>query len=302
MDLRTIKTFQTIVKLGSFQRAAEELKYVQSTITMHIQKLESDLGVKLLERSKKVCLTEAGRLFHEKADLLLKDYEYLQSAMTEWIQGEAGVVRLGVMEPAASYRLPKILAPFMERYPKVQISIQIGNTYVLREMLIEGKIDLAICSVPDTGLGTTFEPLFAEKVALLVPKQDDLAGKHEIYLKDLRGKRLLLTTTICPYRKKLEAALLEKGGSPYFGIEISTMSALKYYVQANFGIAVVPIITVTPPPEGTVLKPIHDLDTGLVTGILLKSDYKALGSAGEKLISTLRDGLLNQKCDQITGV
>nr|WP_280146922.1 LysR family transcriptional regulator [Priestia megaterium]MDH3171300.1 LysR family transcriptional regulator [Priestia megaterium] len=53
MDLRTIKTFQTIARLGSFQKAAEELKYVQSTVTMQIQKLESDLGVKLIERGKK---------------------------------------------------------------------------------------------------------------------------------------------------------------------------------------------------------------------------------------------------------
>ncbi|NGY75576.1 LysR family transcriptional regulator [Bacillus megaterium] len=52
MDLRTIKTFQTIARLGSFQKA-EELKYVQSTVTMQIQKLESDLGVKLIERGKK---------------------------------------------------------------------------------------------------------------------------------------------------------------------------------------------------------------------------------------------------------
>jgi len=300
MDIRTIKTFKTIVKFGSFQRAAEELQYVQSTVTLHIQKLESDVGVKLLERGKKVQLTEAGRLFNEMADLLLKDYENLQFTMSEWIKGEAGVVRLGVMEPTASYRLPQLLAPFIESHPKVQVSIQIGNTHVLSEMLIEGQLDLVICTTPDTGLGAVFEPLFVEQVALLIPNQDALASKQDVYLKDLQGKRLLLTTSICPYRKKLERALLENGGSPYLGIEIGNMSALKYYVQANFGIAVVPLISVTPPPEGTIVKPILDFDSGLVTGILRKYNGSTLGNAGERMISVLREGLFNQRFEQMS--
>lgn len=53
MDLKTLKTFQMIVKYGSFNRAADEMNYVQSTVTMQIQKLEFDLGVQLIERGKK---------------------------------------------------------------------------------------------------------------------------------------------------------------------------------------------------------------------------------------------------------
>jgi DNA-binding transcriptional LysR family regulator len=292
MDLRTIKTFQTIVKLGSFQHAAEALQYAQSTITIHIQKLESDLGIKLFERGKKVCLTEAGRLFNEKAAILLKEFDCLQTTMSEWTHGEAGVVRLGVMEPTASYRLPSLLASFIERYPKVQVSIQINNTHTLSEMVKKGELDFAVCAAPDIGLDTAFEPLFVEQVALLMPKSHFLSGNQNVYIKDLQGERLLLTTSICPYRRQLERALLEKGGSPYFGIEISSMSALKYYVQANVGVAVVPLITVTPPPDGTVVKPIIDLDSGMTTGILRKADDISLGSAGERLTSVLRKELV----------
>ncbi|OZB95364.1 LysR family transcriptional regulator [Paenibacillus sp. XY044] len=291
MDIRTIKTFQTIMKLGSFQRAAEDLQYGQSTVTMHIQKLESDLGVKLLERGKKLKLTEAGRLFHQNADTLLKNYDYLLTTMNELIQGEAGVVRLGVMEPTASYRLPQILAPFMQQYPKVQVSIQIGNTFILSQMLNEGLIDLAICSTPETGVGHVFEPLFNERLALLIPDTHRLAAKDMIFLRDLQNENILITTSVCPYRKKLETFLLEKGGSPYSGMEIGNMAALKYYVQAQFGIAVVPVITAIPSPEGTVLKNIHDLDSGLVTGLLRKPKDSTLSSAAEKLIAVLRKEL-----------
>ncbi|MNH98526.1 HTH-type transcriptional activator CmpR [compost metagenome] len=291
MDIRNIKTFQTIIRLGSFLRAAEELQYGPSTVTMHIQKLESDLGVKLLERGKKLTLTEAGRLFHQNADMLLKDYDFLHTSMAELIQGEAGIVRLGVMEPTASYRLPQILGPFVQLYPKVKISIQIGNTTILGQMLNEGSIDLAICSTPDTGLENTFEPLFNEQLALLVPATHPLATKEVIFLRDLKNENILITNTLCPYRQKLESSLLEKGGSPYTGMEIGNMAALKFYVQANFGIAVVPVITAIPNPEGTVLKKINDLDSGLVTGMLRKQSGNSFSSAAEKLIAILRKEL-----------
>ncbi|MEW9702690.1 LysR family transcriptional regulator [Paenibacillus sp. SI8] len=291
MDIRTIKTFQTIIKLGSFQRAAEELQYGQSTVTMHIQKLEGDLGVKLLERGKTLKLTEAGRLFHQNADMLLKNYDFLHTSMTELIQGEAGIVRIGVMEPTASYRLPQILGPFLQQHPKVKVSIQIGNTTILGQMLNEGSIDLAICSTPDTGLENTFEPLFNEQLALLVPDTHPLASKEAIFLRDLQNENILITNTLCPYRQKLESSLLEKGGSPYTGMEIGNMAALKFYVQANFGIAVVPVITAIPNPGGTVLKEINDLDSGLVTGMLRKQSGSSFSSAAEKLIAILRNEL-----------
>lgn len=291
MDIRNIKTFQTIIRLGSFQRAAEELQYGQSTVTMHIQKLESDLGVKLLERGKKLTLTEAGRLFHQNADLLLKDYDYLQASMDELVKGDAGIIRLGVMEPTASYRLPQLLGPFLRQHPKVKVSIHIGNTTVLGQMLHEGSIDMAICSTPNSGLDHAFEPLFIERLALLVPEDHPLAAKSSIRLRDLQHENLLITNSQCPYRQKLEGALLENGGSPYSGMEIGNMAALKYYVQADFGIAVVPVITATPNPQGTVLKTIDDIDSGLVTGLLRKQHGSMFSLATESLIEIFRQEL-----------
>lgn len=98
MDLKTLKTFQMIVKYGSFVRAAEEMNYVQSTVTMQIQKLESDLGVQLIERGKKIQLTEAGRLFHDQSLQIVKSMEQLQTNLSDLKLGEAGNIRIGVTE------------------------------------------------------------------------------------------------------------------------------------------------------------------------------------------------------------
>ena len=188
MDLKTIKTFKTVVKFSSFQRAAEELNYAQSTITMHIKSLEEELNVTLLERGKNFQLTEAGRLLNDKGDLLLKGFDSLKNAMEELLNGESGVIRLGVMEPTASYRIPSILKQFIERYPKIQLSIQIHSNNALIDMVKKEEIDLALCTAPEMSQDTVFLPLFQEKVVLLVPESHPLSGNENVYLRIFKMK------------------------------------------------------------------------------------------------------------------
>ncbi|WP_082927892.1 LysR family transcriptional regulator substrate-binding protein [Paenibacillus oryzisoli] len=184
-----------------------------------------------------------------------------------------------------------MLGPFLRQHPKVKISIHIGNTTVLGQMLHEGSIDMAICSTPNTGLDHSFEPIFSKRLSLLVPETHSLASKPTIRLQDLQHEHLLITNSQCPYRQKLENALLENGGSPFSGMEIGNMAALKYYVQANFGIAVVPVISATPTPPGTVLNTIDDLDSGLVTGLLRKMNASTFSLATESLVEIFRKEL-----------
>ena len=230
MDLKSVKTFETIARLGSFQKAADELKYVQSTVTMQIQKLESDLGVKLFERGRKIQLTEAGRVFFEKADLLLKDLEYVQNSMNEWFNGETGKIKIGAIEPMAIYRMPKILAPFCAEYPKVQMSIEITNTNALTQMIKDCELDLAICNTPELDPNLTFEPLLTEDVSVLMPSNHPLSQKQEIYLADFKDEKLLLSGFVCNYRIHLEKSLTEAGVTPQIGLVVNSMSALKEYV------------------------------------------------------------------------
>lgn len=289
IDLRTIKTFQTIAQLGSFQKAAEELKYVQSTITMQIQKLESDIGVKLIERGKKIHLTEAGRVFYEEADILLRDIEQIQTKMNEWLQGEIGKIRIGAIEPMAIYRLPQIIKPFCEKFPNVQFSIEINNTQNLTQMIKEGVIDIAICNTPVLDHTTYFEPLLTEEVSLLIPETHPLAQKSKIYLSDFKNEKLLLGAIVCNYRMNLEKALVNAGISSHIGMEVNSMTALKEYVKAGLGIAVVPDVIVGENSlNGILKKKVLDLDVGVVTGILRKNTTSTMGRAIERLLSLIK--------------
>ena len=272
MDLKTIRTFKEIVKYGNFQRAAEELNYAQSTVTTHIKNLEADLGAILINRGKQkgkqLELTDAGRLLLEKADVLLDGFQILQQSMEELISGKSGMIRIGVMEPTASYRFPEIIKSFLEKHPNVHVSVQIHSVKVLNDMLESEEIDLALCPVPEQQHANIFQPLFYEEVVLLLPAQHELAGKEQVFLHDLKEEQLLMTSSFCPFRKNLEKHMMNAGVNPTYGIEVSNLMALKHYVAQGFGMGVVPAITVDPPPSGTVTKVIEDFKNGLSIGIL----------------------------------
>lgn len=288
MDLKTLKTFHLIVQYGSFNRAAQEMNYAQSTVTMQIQKLESELGVKLIERGKEISLTEAGRLFHEQSLQITKNMEYLQTSLSNLKSGNSGHIRIGVTEPTASYRLPGFLRNFMAEHPNVRISVEISNTPTLKERVLQGEIDFALSTAPDLGSELHFEPLFQEEFALLMPENHPLAQKEVIVPEEFRGHRLLITSATCPYRRKLEMVLQESGNLMLDTMEIGSMTALKHYVENGLGIALVPKIMIEPEISGTTARMVSGSLISMTFGILCKASAYPLQQASGKLYQQLK--------------
>ncbi|MGD8189602.1 LysR family transcriptional regulator [Brevibacillus ginsengisoli] len=291
MDTKTLKTFHWIVKYGSFIRAAEEMNYAQSTVTMQIQKLESDLGVQLLERGKQVRLTEAGRVFYEQSLEIVKRMDQMERNLSDMQNGESGHVRLGVTEPAASFRLPQLLKSFVSDYPRIQLSVEIANTHTLSERLLNGNLDLALCSAPDLDSELYFEPLFKEEFVVLMPEDHPLTNKAVIDPDDFDGHRLLITSTTCPYRKKLEMLIQESGKIQVHTMEIGSMTALKYYVECGLGIALVPRIVLNPSVTGTTVRPMSGSLVDMTLGLLCKASEYPLKLASSKLYHYLNQEL-----------
>jgi LysR family transcriptional regulator, regulator of the ytmI operon len=292
MEFRHLQTFQAIAQEGSFLKAAEKLQYAQSTITLHIQQLEAELGVKLFSRrGKRTELTIAGRMLLERADLLLYHAANLQQTMSDLVAGEAGHIRIGAIEPIASVYLPSILTQFCREHPKVRLTLEVGVTQIISQRVTTGAIDLAICSPPGANLGLTFELLFQDAIALLIPENHRLATKNTISISSLVQERLILTEEHCPYRNILEQALLTRGINPFSGIEIMSLEALKQMVKYGLGIGVIPTSALASPPPDTIVKNLSELDLKLPVGIVFYSEASLSGSILNSLILNLRANL-----------
>jgi len=297
MDIRSLKTFQAIVKTGSFARAAQQLNYVQSTVTMQIQKLESELGVQLIERGKDMSLTEAGRLFYEQSLQIVQRMEHLRTSLTDIKSGEAGHVRIGATEPTASYRLPTILKRFMLEHPNIRISVEISNTAALSERMHKGEIDFSLCTAPGIGTDLYYEPLFQEEFVAMLPEEHPLARKDALGPKDFLEHRLLITSASCPYRRKLEVVMQEAGGGALDTMEVGSMTALKFYVESGLGIALVPKIAAGSETKGTVTRRIDGSLIRMTFGLSRKESAYPLPLASRRLYTYLKQALTEPIAD-----
>jgi LysR family transcriptional regulator, regulator of the ytmI operon len=289
MELRHLETFDAAVRHGSFVRAAAALDYAQSTITLQIQQLEEELGVKLFEREgRRLRLTEAGRLLRDQAQSLLERVATLRESMTELAGGDAGDVRFGAIEPGASERIAPLVARFLANRPRVKLLFEVGGTVSVSERVAAGQLDAGLCSPPASRLGLHFEPLYAEPMALLIPTSHPLAHAKEVTLEALRHERLLLPDAGCAYREVIERRLTEQGSDVRVGVEISSMMTLARAVQAGLGPGIIPCAAASPPLEGTLFRTVTGLDLSLTIGLVTRGDDSAPSRALAAFLALVR--------------
>jgi len=289
MEFKHLQTFQAVAAEGSFLKASEKLQYAQSTITLHIQKLEEELGVQLFSRqNRRTELTVAGRTLQSHADHLLYRAEQLQQAMAGLVTGEEGHLRIGSVEPVASVHLPVVLVAFCRQYSKVRLTLEVGVTQTISRRVAAGELDLAVCSPPAANLNLNFYPLFEDPISLLVPASHAIAKKKNITVTALAKERLILTEEHCPYRDVLEKALLSRSINPYSGVESMSSGALKQMVHYGLGIGVLPSAAIAPLPEGAIERRVSDLDLNLSIGLALNPEIVISGSALDALATAIK--------------
>lgn len=146
MELRQLTYFVAIAETLHFARAAEALGLAPSALSMQIQRLEKELGVRLLERTKRsVALTSAGKLFLIEARTALSQVEHAKRVANRAARGESGSIRLGyVISAACSGIVQAILCRFRELAPEVSISLEELASPAQLQMLEQGKLDACI--------------------------------------------------------------------------------------------------------------------------------------------------------------
>jgi LysR family transcriptional regulator, regulator of the ytmI operon len=180
---------------------------------------------------------------------------------------------------------------FCHDRPKVRLTLEVGVTQSIGQRVAAGSLDLAICSPPSANLDLTFELLFHDPIALLIPDTHQLATLDEISASSLSQERPILTEEHCPYRNILEKALLSQGINPFTGIEVMSLEALKQMVRYGLGIGVIPAAAIASPPPNTIARSISGLDLKLPVGIAFQSEANFPSSVLHTLVSDLKTGL-----------
>lgn len=245
MDIRNIQTFIRVAELSSFTKVAQEMNYVQSTVTMQIQQLERELGYPLFDRiGRKVSLTALGTEF------LAYAYEitHLLQQAGQLGQEDAsvhGTLRVGVLESLLFGPLTALLPTFRAAHPNVDLQLKMGQTAELLRDLKENKLDMVYLSA-DLNTDPDLQCCYRrqeERVFIASPTHP-VAGKCNVPMAQLLGYDFIVTerTGICYGRLRELAA--RQGALLKDTVEVDSTAVITELVAKGMGLAFLPAYAV----------------------------------------------------------
>lgn len=248
MESLELRIFREVAIAGSLSKAAENMCYVQSNITAHIQKLEKELGTVLFVRHNKgITLTRNGEKLLSYANSIL---DLIDKAKYEFQQDTHGL-HIGATQTLAAYKLPLWLSHYQKDFPDVNVSVLTENQEQLVELVSHQVVDCAF--VEKKYVSEQLQSIFSfdEELCLIAPVQSD---------EKLLRNSPIITNKIptCPYRRiLLEWAALQSSEMPKI-IEFDTIEAIVHSVSLGMGISLLPYSTISNREEIAVFKP-HNL-------------------------------------------
>ena len=262
MELKNIKTFIKVAEQNSFSKAAADLGYAQSTISMQIQQLEEELNVPLFERcGKNVSLSAPGEAFLPYAYQMIK-YELMAKEYFQDTSQPQGHLKIGIMESICASPYIEKIYQFMQRYPKISVKFQVATTYEAIDLLERGKLDLILLLDHLTSRpGWETACTLSEQICFFCSSSHPFSAKEELSLDELLSERFLFVEEGCNYRHAFEQYLAQHGKSVPCYLEIGHTRFLIDAVIRHLGISLLPYCTLQ-----------SDLEAGRISLIHLK-DY-----------------------------
>jgi DNA-binding transcriptional LysR family regulator len=244
MELRHLRYFVAVAEELHFRRAAARLHISQPPLSQQIRQLEAELGVQLLERSRRrVELTAAGAAFYTRAREILDAVEDAGRLARRVQRGEVGRLSVGFAGSAMYSLLPEVLHAFRDQRGDVDLRLRELTTAAQLDQLESGRIDVGFVrpqSPPRAGIAV--ETILREQIVAALPESHRLAARERLTLGELTGEPLvLLTRTGSPgVRDVLEAAIARFGGEGELVQEAAEVQTVIGLVAGGVGFSLVP--------------------------------------------------------------
>jgi DNA-binding transcriptional LysR family regulator len=243
MEMRQLRYFLAVAERMHFTRAAEVLHLSQPALSQQIRMLEEEIGVRLLERTKRrVQLTPAGIAFRERAKAALEAAAEAASDARMAERGEAGFISIGFVTTAAVVILPRLLDEFCTRFPRAVVDLRELEPGAQVEALEQSRITFGISSVPSALPSLESRLLAQERMIVALPSRHPVARRRTVHLKDLAGERFLLPPRgLLPgIHAGIITACHQAGFEPKSILPIRLAETAVFLVARNLGIALIP--------------------------------------------------------------
>ncbi|AIY42384.1 LysR family regulatory protein [Collimonas arenae] len=248
MELRQLRYFVAIVDHGSLSRAARVLHIAQPALTQQIKQLEDELAAQLLHRSAQgVIATDAGKIFYEHAQAILKQVSDARSAVAQSTDKPTGTVALGIPQSVSGILALPLLTAMRARYPDISLQLTEELTGNLIEQLKTGRINLAVLF--DDGQLTSFAttPLAEEEMMFITRTGSQYASaRRSVTFARAAKAKLILPGMQHGVRPRIESIARAAGLVLENVIEISSVTIMKSAILADIGATILPVAPLLP--------------------------------------------------------
>lgn len=290
MDVRGLEVFLSAAKHLNYTRAGQEVNLSQPSVSVRIRQLENELGVKLFEQlGKKVALTEVGQLLVPHAHRVIAAIDNARQSIDE-LQGlERGLLRIGASTTPGMYLVPRIIARFKERYPKIEIRLGIKDTRQVEEGVIRNEFDFGFVGGHLVGDEVDVFPWLTDQLVLVVAPKHPLARKKGVEAVDLQLEKFIFRESGSATRAAIKGHLAKAALQLEPIMEMENPESIKKGVQSGLGIAFISRFAVETElkAKSLVAVPVRDLNINRELKIVYRKD-KLLGRAAKAFIEIAR--------------
>jgi DNA-binding transcriptional LysR family regulator len=212
MNIEHLKTFQEIIKLGSFSEVAKKLGISQPAVSFQVQKLEQELGIKLIDRSQRsITPTKAGKRLLLFAEAVEGEREKLRQDIEQMREDVSGDLIIGASTIPGEYLLPTLLAKFKHQHPAVKIQVDVSDSLTVISRVRDNTYEIGFCGIAPEGKDLESFKIADDEIVLIVFPDHPFARKEEILPEELEGEPLIYREATSGTQRNLES-LLERGG------------------------------------------------------------------------------------------
>jgi LysR family transcriptional regulator, low CO2-responsive transcriptional regulator len=236
--LHQLKVFSAVARHNSFTRAAEELFLTQPTVSMQVKQLSKTVGLSLFEQvGKRLYLTEAGKELYTTCQEIFEQLSRFEIAIADIKGLKQGKLRIAVVT-TAKYVIPRILGPFCQRYPGIDISLTVTNHQFIIEGMLTNQNDLYIMSQVPEEVDVQSHPFLENPLVVLACRNHPLVGEQNIPIARLADEPFIMREPGSNTRKEVQRIFEENHLSLRVKLDLGSNEAIKQAVAGGLGISV----------------------------------------------------------------
>ncbi len=240
-DFRKVRAFLKVAELNNFTRAALALHVSQSTLTVQIQQLEAELGVRLLDRNKRnVFVTQTGCELLPLLRRIVEDGETVIGLAQDMASARTGTVSIAALPTIAANLLPGAIVTFQDSHPKVRILVHDVTADRVKELVLSRTVDFGLGTTQQNIPEVAVKALYRDHLAAFVCSEHTLAAHDATSLRELSEFPLILPSRDSSVRRMVESSMLREQLALNLEYEVNSLSTALGLARRGLGIAILP--------------------------------------------------------------